>query len=258
MHRSYLIRSVLMIYLLVIYYSSDTDMILALIRLYRGPLACVLCCFYLTVNVYVWQNVGVNHVLIFGVDLRKNVPAATFLKVASGFGVICTLSMLLFIHHKEFEVQDRYHFPLMCLVLPLTLLIFPLPIFNLSTRLWILHTMGRILAAPFFKVNFADFWMADQLTSMVLCIMDYYQLTRFYINFYKHNIKSLNFEPDFVILAIRILAPWFRFAQCMRRYYDTNYTSSGYILNALKYSGSIVTVICSFIVMQTSRRCHSL
>lgn len=244
--------------MLVIYYRSNSELIATFIRLYRGPMACVLCIFYLTVNVHVWQNMGINHVLIFGGNLRKRVPATTFLQVASGLGFTCALSMIFFIHHNEFEVQEKLHFPLACLVVPLSLLLCPLPIFNSSGRLWLIRTTGHIFAAPFFKVNFPDFWIADQLTSMVLCIMDHYQLTCFYIAFYRANIKSFNFEPDYVILVIRILPPWFRLAQCLRRYHDTHFTSEGYLYNALKYGGSIVTVIFSFIVMQTNCESHSL
>lgn len=242
----------------MIYYRSNSELIAAFVRLYRGPTAFVLAAFYLTVNVHVWQNVGINHVLIFGGNLRKRVPATTFLQVASGLGFTCALSMILFIHHNEFEVQERFHFPLACLVLPLSLLLFPLPIFNASGRLSIIRSIGHILMAPFFKVNFPDFWIADQLTSMVLVTTDHYQLTRFYIDFYRYHTKSLNFEPDYVILVIRILTPWFRLAQCLRRYYDTDYTSNGYLFNALKYGSSIVTVLFSFVVMQTNCESHSL
>lgn len=242
----------------MIYYRSDSELIATFVRLYRGPTAFVLFVFYLTVNVHVWLNVGINHVLIFGGNLRKRVPATTFLQVASGLGFTCALSMIFFLHHKEFEVQERFHFPLACLVVPLSLLLCPLPIFNASGRLSLIRTIGHIFAAPFFKVNFPDFWIADQLTSMVLCTTDHYQLALFYIYFYSHDTKSLDFEPDYVILVVRILAPWFRLAQCLRRYHDTDYTSRGYLWNALKYGSSIVTVIFSSIVMQTSRESHNL
>ena len=43
-------------------------------------------------------------------------------------------------------------------------------------RWWLLRVLGRILAAPFFIVKFADFWLADQLTSMTIAILDLYNM----------------------------------------------------------------------------------
>lgn len=39
----------------------------------------------------------------------------------------------------------------------------------------------RIIAAPFFHVGFADFWLADQLNSLVGACLDYHFLIFFYI-----------------------------------------------------------------------------
>lgn len=38
-----------------------------------------------------------------------------------------------------------------------------------------------MFAAPFFQVTFADFWMADQLNSLVTSLLDFHFLTCFYI-----------------------------------------------------------------------------
>lgn len=38
-----------------------------------------------------------------------------------------------------------------------------------------------MIAAPFFHVGFADFWLADQLNSLVTALMDFQFLTCFYV-----------------------------------------------------------------------------
>lgn len=38
----------------------------------------------------------------------------------------------------------------------------------------------RMFGAPFFHVNFADFWLADQLNSLVSALLDFQFLTCFY------------------------------------------------------------------------------
>ena len=43
------------------------------------------------------------------------------------------------------------------------------------------HVQFRALSAPFFFVNFADFWMADQLNSLVPALIDFQYTICFYI-----------------------------------------------------------------------------
>lgn len=210
--------------------------------------------FLFALNVYVWQTKGVNHVLIFNIDLRNHIQATSFLGVASILSFISTMSMIFFIHHKEFEVNNPYYFPIMCLILPLILLINPIRIMNRTARMWILCMIGRIVAAPFYSVIFPDFWMADQLTSMTLCMVDYYEIVRFYIRLFWNSEKTFDFEPDYWITGIRCLPPWFRLAQCLRRYYDSNFKYSVYVFNTIKYAIGIIVVIFSTILMETSRK----
>lgn len=40
---------------------------------------------------------------------------------------------------------------------------------------------GRIIAAPFVHVGFADFWLADQLNSLVTALLDFQYLACFYV-----------------------------------------------------------------------------
>lgn len=40
---------------------------------------------------------------------------------------------------------------------------------------------GRMLAAPFFSVGFADFWLADQLNSLSTVLVDFHFLVCFYL-----------------------------------------------------------------------------
>lgn len=38
-----------------------------------------------------------------------------------------------------------------------------------------------MIAAPFFHVGFADFWLADQLNSLVAALLDFQYLICFYV-----------------------------------------------------------------------------
>lgn len=39
-----------------------------------------------------------------------------------------------------------------------------------------------MIAAPFFHVGFADFWLADQLNSLTVALLDFYYMFCFYAN----------------------------------------------------------------------------
>ncbi|KRF98352.1 uncharacterized protein Dwil_GK15208 [Drosophila willistoni] len=80
--------------------------------------------------------------------------------------------------------------------------------------------LGRVLLAPFFYVRFSDFWLADQLISLVYCLVDHYQLGRFYVRYYSKREDAFDFEPDYVVAVIRCLPAWFRMAQSLRRYWE--------------------------------------
>lgn len=39
----------------------------------------------------------------------------------------------------------------------------PLHVMHRSSRYWLLRILARVVAAPLVAVNFADFWLADQV-----------------------------------------------------------------------------------------------
>lgn len=106
---------------------------------------------------------------------------------------------------------------------------------------------GRMISAPFFAVTFADFWLADQLNSLVTALMDFEFLTCFYFTGGTDwtNIHSTSqcMEKDFLIRPlVNCLPAWFRFAQCLRRYRDSR-EAFPHLANAGKYSTTFIAVI---------------
>uniref|UniRef100_A0A6M2D8X7 Putative xenotropic and polytropic retrovirus receptor 1 n=1 Tax=Rhipicephalus microplus TaxID=6941 RepID=A0A6M2D8X7_RHIMP len=62
----------------------------------------------------------------------------------------------------------------------LVFLVNPLHTMRHQARFWLLRVLGRIFAAPFFYVGFADFWLADQLNSLVPVFIDAQYFVCFY------------------------------------------------------------------------------
>ena len=81
---------------------------------------------------------------------------------------LCLLCIITLLCSPPFEHILVLSLPLLLPLLPCFLQSFvsPPPISP------ILPSQGRIVCAPFFDVTFADFWIADQLTSLGLALLD--------------------------------------------------------------------------------------
>ncbi|XP_034482686.1 xenotropic and polytropic retrovirus receptor 1 [Drosophila innubila] len=217
----------------------------AFIRLYRGPFTWVIFNFFMAANVAGWQRAGVNHVLIFEIDPRSHLQPATFLEIACTFGMLWTLSILGFLFHDLIHVRDPFVFPLALTLIMITLLINPLPIMNWPARWWTMRLVGRVITAPLHYVGFADFWMGDQMNSLVTCMADYYYIVRFYAVYWlRYGLLDVDicFVEDMFVPISRCLPAWFRCAQCLRRFRDSGSKSVSYLINAGKYSTTFFVV----------------
>ncbi|XP_017116596.1 xenotropic and polytropic retrovirus receptor 1 homolog [Drosophila elegans] len=219
--------------------------------LFRGPIAGVIFGFCLVFNIKVFEKVGIDHVLIFEVERRNAMSAMRALEMVGFFGYLSALSILLYLLHKEFYISDPYYIPLVQLAVAVALFFNPIPIFFYSARIWLMTTLGRILLAPFFFVKFVDFWVADQFTSLAICLVDHYYLIRFNVRYFLDRSDAFDFEPDYAVAVIRCLPAWFRFCQSLRRFRDSGSKSTDYLINALKYFLAMMEVIVSTAQMET-------
>lgn len=250
-----------------IFHDSPGDNLKIAFRLYRGPLLIIQFIFLMGVNVYGWRSSGVNHVLIFELDPRNHLSEQHLMELSAIFGVIWTLSILSFLYSPMLSIPQFVN-PLTLSFIMFIFLINPLKVFRHEARFWLLRTTGRIIGAPFFHVGFADFWLADQMNSLVTALMDFQFLICFYLssgdwmnvggrycnNYFKYQTLNLIYfftfkdtkpcmEDDFIIRPIvNCLPAWFRFAQCLRRYRDSK-EAFPHLVNAGKYSTTFLTVI---------------
>lgn len=68
----------------------------------------------------------------------------------------------------------------------------PTRTFYSEARYWSIRILSRILLAPLFFVNFADFWLADQLNSLVPAFLD----IPFVVCFFSHNPSWHKMKAD--------------------------------------------------------------
>ncbi|XP_014087474.2 solute carrier family 53 member 1 [Bactrocera oleae] len=225
----------------------DVDVVTCVL-LFRGPFTMILFLGLLSLNFYVWRNVGINHVLIFELNPRNFLAAVQILEIAVVFGCILSLLTLAFLH-SQYLGMPPYVFPLAMPIIMIVFLINPIRIFHYKSRMWLLRYLGRIACAPFFKVVFADFWLADQFNSLVSLFVDYSHIICYYTTpfdwYYAKEPTTCYIKQRYTAL-IRVLPAWFRFAQCLRRYHDDPENLKKHLINAGKYSTSFFVVFFDF------------
>ncbi|XP_017862847.1 PREDICTED: xenotropic and polytropic retrovirus receptor 1 [Drosophila arizonae] len=216
------------------------------LRMFRAPFLITECLFLWGVNVYGWRSSGVNHVLIFELDPRNHLSEQNIMEIASVFGVIWACSVLCYIFCEPLGIP-QYAAPLFLYTLMVAFLLNPTKTFHHEARYWALRVLGRVIMAPFCFVNFADFWLADQLNSIVPAFLDIPFLMCFFgrnPTWHKAGEAGNHCVQHVSILhpIVSILPAYFRFAQCIRRYRDTK-EFFPHLVNAAKYATSFFTVI---------------
>ncbi|XP_011806541.1 PREDICTED: xenotropic and polytropic retrovirus receptor 1 isoform X3 [Colobus angolensis palliatus] len=161
-------------------FKLETDRsIWPLIRIYRGGFLLIEFLFLLGINTYGWRQAGVNHVLIFELNPRSNLSHQHLFEIAGFLGILWCLSLLA-CFFAPISVIPTYVYPLALYGFMVFFLINPTKTFYYKSRFWLLKLLFRVFTAPFHKVGFADFWLADQLNSLSVILMDLEYMICFY------------------------------------------------------------------------------
>ena len=150
------------------------------IRLYRGLFLLIAFTFLGGINVNGWAKAGVNHVLIFELDPRNHLSHHNLLEVAGMLANLWCLTFIGMVFSDEMHVEPAV-WPLVLLGSMMFFLFCPFRVFFYEARMWLLKRIWVVFTAPFHYVAFADFWLADQLNSLVLALRDVQFLVCYYI-----------------------------------------------------------------------------
>ena len=200
------------------------------------------------INAKAWVKYGVNHVLIFEFDPRNRLSVSQVFEVASLGLFIWSVAGVLYIFSPVLGIH-QFIVPGGLLLSYLCLFSLPLPVLFFRSRIWLFKKLIRIILAPFLHVEFADFWVADQLNSLVAVLLD----VEFYIcSFVVLLVELASGAPlkacGTYVYGVRpliaCLPAWFRFLQCLRRYRDSG-QAFPHLANAGKYSFSLFVVFFS-------------
>lgn len=216
--------------------------------LYYNPLLLVTFMVWLWgINLWVFAQSTVNYAKIFDLD-HTHLTHREIWKCSTWMTIIVPTSMTAYLYlYSHGEVYLAASQPVILYAVALMLLIFPFDIFYLSSRYYFLRTLWRIML-PLQAISFADFFLADILTSMSKALSDLERSVCRMVNLQVATIAW--FEADSVcgshsiaIPLVLVLPYLCRLFQCLRQYKDTKEKTT--LLNALKYSTAIPVILLS-------------
>ncbi|MCO5575653.1 hypothetical protein L7F22_029456 [Adiantum nelumboides] len=218
------------------------------------------------INLRVFAASRINFAKVFDLD-NNHLTWKEIWTIASWVTLIVLTSMTAYLYFSSQDSHLAASQPvLLYSVLPL-MLVLPFDVFFVTSRIFFLRTLVRIIFplqacacgnrctnacikshTSMKPITFADFFVADILTSMAKVLSD---LERATCRMFHGQVATLSwFEPDSTcgshsvwipcVLALPYLC---RFLQCLRQYSDTKDKTC--IFNALKYATSFPVILLS-------------
>ncbi|KAF9975814.1 hypothetical protein BGZ73_000355 [Actinomortierella ambigua] len=217
----------------------------SLLLVYGGLFITILFACLFGINMYVWTKSRINYKFIFEFDPRDNLDFHEYFELPVFLMLLLTLAVYLDFGSKYTQHVATAYWPLIFMSIALFILFCPLPIFHFSARRWFIASIGRILASGYYRVEFRDFFLADEMNSLSYSIEQF----EFAMCAYVHEWDDLGSQCQtsrmWITPFLTALPPWFRFLQCLRRYRDT-LEWFPHLINAGKYSASLVNQFVYF------------
>ncbi|KAF9907622.1 hypothetical protein EC991_010741 [Linnemannia zychae] len=231
-------------------FSEDTENKLpfwsSLLLVYAGLFLTILFTCLFGINMYVWAKARINYKFIFEFDPRDNLDYTQFFELPTFFMMaLCIALYLDFVIGISSPSMFRTYYPLILVGVVLVVLFWPLRMFRFSARKWFLQSIWRIVASGYYKVEFRDFFMADEMNSLVYSIEQFEFAICAYTQQWNDLGATCATSHMWITPFATALPAWFRFMQCLRRYRDT-LEWFPHLLNAGKYTCSLVQLFVYF------------
>ena len=207
-----------------------------LLQIYAGYFLIVLLFLIFVLDCRVWTANHINYVFIFEYDSRH---VLDWRQVAE---LPCFFLFLngLFIYLNFRQNADNWfyiYWPLFLIVTTLLIMFLPLPILYHEARGWWARTNLRLACAPFFPVEFRDFYLGDMYCSQTYAMGQIEVFFCLYVNHW-NNPPQCNSNHSRLLGFFAALPAVWRALQCLRRYYDSR-NWFPHLANCLKYCGNI-------------------
>jgi hypothetical protein len=222
--------------------------------LYRLILLPIIMGMLFSLDVLIWKAKRINYVFIFQFNPRDHLYPWQLVELFFVLYDVTMVSLLAYMWTVVMEDRGIINFKGYAYIHPFILLgLLALWMFNPlkfifgKARWWIIKILVRIVCAPFVQVKFADFYIADQLTSLSSVLFELQFIMCVYPTLSSNNMAKFCDKVQGLGIPVLSIAPaYWRFMQCIRRFIDSKQWNP-HLLNAGKYAASILVAIFSFV-----------
>ncbi|KAF9582759.1 hypothetical protein BGW38_010800 [Lunasporangiospora selenospora] len=217
----------------------------SLLLVYGGLFITTLFACLFGINMYVWAKSRINYKFIFEFDPRDNMDYHEFFELPVFFMLVLCLAVYLDFASSWTNGVLTAYWPLVFMLLVLLIIFLPLPTLGWKSRKWFIESFSRLLISGFYRVEFRDFFLADELNSLSYSIEQFEFAICAYINQWNNLGQVCQTSHMWTTPFLTSLPPWLRLLQCLRRYRDT-LEWFPHLLNAGKYTASLVNLFVYF------------
>eukprot|EP01132_Coremiostelium_polycephalum_P004259 gene4259-5329_t len=250
------ILGILVVYTYVAYYPHDSpplDSPLAWL-LFRISLLPILLGTLFGLQTFVWDKTGINYIFIFQLKPEYTRSSLMYFKYGLMFIVLWLLCLYFYIDSSSdignFKHIPSISFPIIFILLSVSITVLPFPIFAHTTRFWVLKRIGKVMSAPFVAVKFSDFFMSVQLLSLgeflfniqsMVCVFNYNALN-------PDEIQFCTKSGFWAFPLLNALPYYWRIMQCVRRYYETK-RFFPHMTSAIRSIFSLIALLLAYLAM---------
>ncbi|KAG0055576.1 hypothetical protein BGZ83_008187 [Gryganskiella cystojenkinii] len=217
----------------------------SLLLVYAGLFLSILFACLFGINMYVWAKSRINYKFIFEFDPRDNLDFHEYFELPIFLMLLLTLAVYLDFGSSLTAHVATAYWPLILISITFGILFCPLPIAHFTARRWFISSMGRIFVSGYYRVEFRDFFLADELNSLSYSIEQFEFAMCAYSQQWSNLGNTCSTSHMWITPFFTALPAWFRFLQCLRRYRDT-LEWFPHLLNAGKYITSLVNLFVYF------------
>jgi hypothetical protein len=211
-----------------------------LMRVYGAEFLPVCFALLFGLNLAAWHYTRVNAVFIFEWDVRHVLDFHQFFELPAFFMLLLSLAFWVSFLNPFPDKIAPTTWPLVWLVAVLVIMLNPFRFCYFHARRWLIVSLLRVCHGGLLSgVEFRDFFLGDELNSLSWSI----SMLWFVGCEYDHQWAYPNqCDPNstFVTAVLLCIPPFLRFVQCFRRFYDSKYQAKLHLVNAGKYSTTIL------------------
>ncbi|KIW29369.1 uncharacterized protein PV07_05187 [Cladophialophora immunda] len=207
-----------------------------LLQLYAGYFLIVILFLMFVLDCRMWNKNHINYVFIFEYDTRHVLDWRQLAELPCFFLFLNGLFIYLNFRQNSYDWFYIY-WPLILVILTVVIIFLPFPILYPHARKWWAVTNLRLACAPFYPVEFRDFYLGDMYCSQTYAMGQIELFFCLYVNDW-NNPPQCNSNHSRLLGFFAALPAVWRALQCLRRYYDSR-NWFPHLANCLKYCGNI-------------------